>query len=242
MVLKPDLRIGCCACHKIKTCCHIGYDLRLMICGFDASFSISFRGIVCEDICAICANYPPHMRIEIPNRTRIAVPRKSLLGEFRGICLIVQASPTVRRNSVKRINSTNRTCQQSNRLQKLMRASIVAAPLLVASLLPSSAFAIPSCGACVAPAPGGGHPSVSGSCYACHAQTNPTPTPQPTATPTPKPTATPTPIPTTTPTSVPTPRPTVAPTPKPKHGDEHDSSHSEKSKEKSDSKKSKHDD
>jgi outer membrane biosynthesis protein TonB len=181
------------------------------------------------------------MRIEIPNRTRIAVPRKSLLGEFRGICLIVQASLTVRRNSVKRIKTTNRTCQQPNRLQKLMRASIVAAPLLVASLLPSSAFAIPSCGACVAPAPGGGHPSVSGSCYACHAQTNPTPTPtpQPTATPTPKPTATPTPIPTTAPTSVPTPRPTVAPTPKPKHDDEHNSSHSDKSKKKSDSKESK---
>lgn len=107
------------------------------------------------------------------------------------------------------------------------RAMLLAVPVLALWSLASTAQAIPSCGACVPPAPGGGHPNVTGSCFACHAQPAPTPTAAPTPRPTPTPTAAPTPRPTPTPTAAPTPRPTpmptAVPTPKPRHDDEHKS-------------------
>ncbi len=113
-------------------------------------------------------------------------------------------------------------CPSARRLPNLslVPAVVLAVPVLALSLIATSAFAIPSCGSCVAPPPGGGHPSVSGSCFACHAQ--PAPTPAPTAAPTPRPTSTPTATPT------PRPAPQPGPQPAPKHKDDDD--HHAKSK------------
>lgn len=119
-----------------------------------------------------------------------------------------------------------------SRKLKLSRLVMLSLPLLTTAALINDAQAIPSCKACVAPAPSG-HVNVPAgtSCFTCHAQPTVTPTPVVT----PKPVVTPTPV--------------VTP-PKNEHSDKHDSKHSDKRNNEKDKRekdsdrksKSKHDD